>query len=267
MKKIKWSWTIQFLLFLVYPLTANIWQLTALSVRSHWKTISRICVSMVLLVLARSILLTPASATQLWYWSWASSAWPNQWIKRIVWRCEWNVRLLSTMNVMKFNCNALLQRPLLLGNAMCNYYKIFPLLSSPLPTLCKASSSSLLFFSSCLLATLDCSSWERLLDEWAFWYSSLLWAFSARALRKDASASCCQNHTKQTQIRLKYVGVWHFSDQMRLCGWLSSHVKWHSKICKQPRALRNSENGSMKQTLPKELNRKKNSFLSPMMQL
>ena len=49
--------------------------LTALRVRSHWKTISRSCVRMVLLALARSILLTPASATQLWYWSCASSAW------------------------------------------------------------------------------------------------------------------------------------------------------------------------------------------------
>lgn len=33
---------------------------------------------MVLLALARSIFLTPASATQLWYCSWASSAWRKQ---------------------------------------------------------------------------------------------------------------------------------------------------------------------------------------------
>lgn len=37
---------------------------------------------------------------------------------------------------------------------------------SDLPTFCRASSSSLLFFSSCLLAALlDSSSWERLVDE------------------------------------------------------------------------------------------------------
>lgn len=67
------------------------------------------------------------------------------------------------------------------------------------PTLCSASSCSLLFFSSCLLAAFGCSSWERLVDEWAFWYSSLLWAVSARALRKVASASCCQNRTSKQQ--------------------------------------------------------------------
>ncbi|TNN88429.1 hypothetical protein EYF80_001211 [Liparis tanakae] len=52
-------------------------------------------------------------------------------------------------------------------------------------------------------STLDCSSWERLVDEWAFWYSSLLWAFSTRALRKVASASCCQNHTDYAQKAMR----------------------------------------------------------------
>lgn len=152
--------------------------LTALSVRSHWKTISLICVRMVLLALARSILLTPASAIQLWYWSWASSAWPQPWKQRVVWGRGGNAKFLSTISVQECNCNA----------KTTNY---FPL-SSPLPTFCRASSSIFLFFSSCLFPAFDCSSWERLVDERAFWYSSLLWAFSTRALRKVASASCCQ---------------------------------------------------------------------------
>lgn len=74
--------------------------------------------------------------------------------------------------------------------------------STAAPTFWRASSSSFLFFSSCLLTALDCSSRERLVDDCAFSYSSLLSDFSARAFRKAASASCCQNpKSKQNRPR------------------------------------------------------------------
>lgn len=93
--------------------------LTALRVRSHWKIVSRSCVRTVLLALARSILLTPASARQLWYWSCASSACPEQ-----------RLRILESNR--------------------------FP--GGWLLTFCSASSSSRLLLSSCLLPGLPCSS-------------------------------------------------------------------------------------------------------------
>lgn len=68
-------------------------------------------------------------------------------------------------------------------------------------TLCRASSSSLLFLSSCLLTALGCSSRERLVDEWAFRYSSCLWVFSARAFRRLTSASCW-NRTETDNVKL-----------------------------------------------------------------
>lgn len=155
-----------------WMLTANVGlQLTALSVRSHWKTIFRICVRMVLLALARSIFLTPASATQLWYCSWASSAWPKQ----------ENIHNWGIVQLMH-----LIGLVLEIIHGCASYSVTF--------TFCRASSSSLLFFSSCLFIALDCSSRERLVEDWAFSYSSLLCVFSARAFRKAASASCCQNH-------------------------------------------------------------------------
>lgn len=58
--------------------------LTAFSVRSHWKIISRIWVRIVLFALARSIFLLPASAMQFSYWPWASSAYPKQWTENSI---------------------------------------------------------------------------------------------------------------------------------------------------------------------------------------
>lgn len=158
--------------------------LTAFSVRSHWKIISRIWVRIVLFALARSIFLLPASAMQFSYWPWASSAYPKQWTENSI-RTE---KKCAQKNYCPYQ--------IMPQNIDTSYFFLFSFLP---PTFCKASSSSFLFFSSCLLPALDWSSWERLAADWAFWYSSLLWVFSARAFRKVASASCCQSHTDQPQ--------------------------------------------------------------------
>lgn len=82
-------------------------------------------------------------------------------------------------------------------------------------TFCRASSSSLLFFSSCLFTALDCSSRERLVEDWAFSYSSFLCVFSARAFRKAASASCCQNHKSNDNHACDY----KYADWQQLNFW------------------------------------------------
>lgn len=65
------------------------------------------------------------------------------------------------------------------------------------PTFCRASSSSLRLFSSCLAAAAPppppiCSSSSRLVDTFAFSYSSCRWACSSRAFFRALSASCCR---------------------------------------------------------------------------
>lgn len=66
-------------------------------------------------------------------------------------------------------------------------------------TFCEASSSSFLFFSRCLLKVPVCpllevtrSSSARIVDDFAFSYSSWRWMYNKFAFLWVVSASCCQ---------------------------------------------------------------------------
>lgn len=105
------------------------------------------------------------------------------------------------------------------------------LIASRPPTFCRASSSTLFFFSSCLLAALVCSSRERLVDNWAFSYSSLLSIFSTPAFRRAASASCCK---KKIQIKPELTAWLKCADwQRHVGGGLTCYPKSHTQMCKK----------------------------------